>query len=90
MPEERISLTPQSRELLKSGKVVGLTDRVYPITGSNVTFDEVLVKGDLSGEFEYNGKRLRIVRADAIIGLLVDMGGARGPVWKGVECQVLD
>jgi len=48
MPEERISFAPQSRELLKSGKVVGLTDRVYPITGSNVTFDEVLVKGDCS------------------------------------------
>ena len=90
MPEERISFTPQSRELLKSGKVVGLTDRVYPIIGPNVIFDEVLVKGDLSGELEYNGKRLRIVRADTIIGLLVDMGGARGPVWKGVECQVLD
>ncbi len=90
MPEERISFTPLSRELLKAGKVVGLTDRVYPITSSNVTFDEVLVKGDLSGELEYNGKRLRIVRTDTIIGLLVDMGGARGPVWKGVECQILD
>jgi len=90
MPEERISLTTPSRELSKAGKVVGLTDRVYSITASNVTFDEVLVKGDLSGELEYNGKRLIIVRADMIIGLLVDLGGARGPVWKGVECLVLD
>lgn len=90
MPEERISFIRQSRELLKSGKVVGLTDRVYPITGSSVTFDEVLVKGDLSGELEYNGKKLRIIRTDMIAGLLIDMGGARGPVWQGVECQVID
>lgn len=90
MPEAKMSFTPQSPELLKSGKVVGLTDRVYPITGSSVTFDEVLVKGDLSGELEYNGKRLRIIRVDTITGLKVDLGGARGPVWTGVECQVLD
>jgi len=90
MPEERISFTRPSNELLKSGNVVGLTDRVYPITGSSVTFDEVLVKGDLSGELEYNGKKLRIVRTDMIAGLLIDMRGARGPVWQGVECEVLD
>jgi len=90
MPEAKISFIPQSRELLKSGQVVGLTDRVYPITGSSVTLDEVLVKGDLSGELEYNGRKLKIVRVDTTIGLLVDLGGARGPVWKGVECQVLD
>ena len=90
MPEERISFSHPSTELLKSGNVVGLTDRVYPITGSSVTFDEILVKGDLSGVLEYNGKNLRIVRADVITGLLVDMRGARGPVWQGVECEVLD
>jgi len=90
VPEERISFTHPSNKLLKSGNVVGLTDGVYPITRSSVTFNEVLVKGDLSGELEYNGKRLRIVRTDAIIGLLIDMRGARGPVWQGVECEVLD
>lgn len=90
VPEEIISFTPPSNKLLKSGNVVGLTDRVYTITGSSVTFDEVLVKGDLSGELEYNGKRLRIIRTDVISGLLVDIRGARGPVWQGVECEVLD
>lgn len=90
MPEESISFTRQSTELLKSGNVVGLTDRVYPITGSSVKFDEVLVRGDLSGELEYNGKRLRIIQMDGIVGLLIDMRGARGPVWRGVECEVLD
>jgi hypothetical protein len=90
MPEEIISLTRPSNELLKSGNVVGLTDRVYPIKGSSVTFDEVLVKGDLSGELEYNGKKLRIVRTDVIAGLLIDLRGARGPVWQGVECEVFD
>ena len=90
MPQARISFTPQSRELLRSGYVVGLTDRAYPITGSSLKFDEVLVKGDLSGELEYNERRIKIVRVHTIIGLLVDSGGARGPVWKGVECEVLD
>lgn len=90
MPEAKVSFTPQSRELLREGQVVGITDRIYPITGSSVIFNEVLVKGDLSGELEYNGKRVKVVRVDTIIGLMVDLGGARGPVWKGVECEVLD
>lgn len=90
MPEERISFTQPSNKLLKSGNVVGLTDQIYPITSSSVTFDEVLVKGDLSGELEYNGRKLKIVRTDIITGLLIDMRGARGPVWQGVKCEVLD
>ncbi len=78
-------------ELRVNGVVVGITDRVYEITGPRVRFDEVLVRGDLSGgELEYNGRRLRIVRVDTAVGLLVGTGAPRGPVWQGVECEVID
>ena len=90
MPEKKISLEPPTNEVRRSGKVVGITDRIYSISDEpTVTFDEILVKGDLSGELEYNGQKLQIVRVDTIIGLEVGPSGARGPVWKGVECQVL-
>lgn len=68
---------------------MGLTDRVYDISGPTVTFEEVSLKGDLSGELEYNGRRLQVVWVDTTVGLLVGPGGARGPVWQGVECEVL-
>lgn len=89
-PQSRVSFDARSRELLKNNQVVGVTDRVYSIVGPNVKFDDVLVKGDLHGELEYNGIKLRVIRIDTAIGLEVGSGGARGPVWKGVECEVLD
>lgn len=93
MPEERVRFEPDTTELRRSsavvGAVVGITDRVYEISGPTVTFDEVLVTGDLSGELEYNGKRLRVVRIDTIIGLELGAKGVRGPLWKGVDCTVL-
>ena len=89
MPEKRVSFDQRKPEIYSSGKLVGITDRVYEIGGQTITFDDVLVKGDLSGELEYNGVKLRIVRVHTIIGLEVGMQGARGPVWKGVECQVV-
>lgn len=81
-----------STELRVNGKVVGLTDKVYSIEGKTVRFDEILVRGDLTeGDLEYNGHHLRIVRVEAVIGLLVGAGGPpRGPVWRGVECEVVD
>lgn len=91
MPEKPISFEQPTAELKRSGLVVGLTDRVYhPITGPTVTFAEILVRGDLSGELEYNGKKLRVVSVHTMIGLEIGLAGARGPVWKGVECEVLD
>lgn len=89
MPDREISFEPPTNELKRAGVVVGLTDRVYPVSGSEVTFDEVLIKGDLSGELDYNGTRLRVTRVDAMVGLEVGAMGARGPLWKGVECEVL-
>jgi hypothetical protein len=89
MPKKAVSFDELKPEIHSSGKIVGITDRVYKVEGESVTFDDVLVKGDLSGELEYNGKRLRIVRVDTIIGLEVGMQGARGPVWKGVVCEVV-
>ncbi len=90
MPEKSVSFEPPTNEIRRSGAVVGITDRVYTMTGSTVTFDEILVKGDLSGDLEYNGRKLRVTRVDTMIGLEVGISGARGPVWKRVECQLLD
>lgn len=89
MPKSEVSFEKSSNELLDSaGNVVGITDRVYAANGTMI-FNDVLVKGDLSGTLEYNGRRLRIVRVNEVIGLEVTMGGARGPVWKGVEAEVI-
>jgi len=85
----KISFDKPSTEIKSSGKVVGITDRLYEINGESITFDDVLVRGDLSGELEYNSAKLRVIRVDTIIGLDVNLYGARGPVWKGVECRVV-
>jgi hypothetical protein len=90
MPEKPVRFDAPTNELRKGGQVVGTTDRVYVITGDRVVFAEVLVRGDLSGEIEYGGRRLRVTRVDTIIGLKVSLEGARGPVWEGVECEVLE
>lgn len=91
MPKTEVSFERPSNELRdSSGRVVGITDRIYTPNGRTLTFADVLVKGDLSGTLEYNGLKLRIVRVNEIIGLEVTMGGARGPVWKGVETEVIN
>jgi hypothetical protein len=89
MPKTSVSLK-ESKNLYSSGRIVGMTDRIYEIDGQSVTFDEVIVKGDLSTELKYNGHKLRIVRIDTIVGLEVDQNGARGPLWKVVECKVIE
>ena len=91
MPKTEVLFEKPSNELRdSSGRVVGITDRVYAPNGHTMTLDDVLVKGDLSGTLEYNGRKLRIVRVNEVIGLEVTMGGARGPVWKGVEAEVMN
>ncbi len=89
MPESPLSFRTRSPELRKGGTVVGVTDRIYDVSGSTVIFEEVLLRGDLSGELEYNGTRLRVIKVDTAIGMLVDQRGPRGPVWKGVTCAIL-
>jgi hypothetical protein len=84
-----VSFDKPTNEILSSGKVVGITDRVYSIEGTSVTFDDILVRGDLSGELIYNGVKLHVIRIDTVIGLEIGAQGARGPVWKGVECEVV-
>ena len=91
MPKREVSIQNLSNELRDSaGRLVGLTDRAYALNGRSMTFQDVVVKGDLSGTLEYNGVKLRIVRVNTIIGLEVTLEGARGPVWKGVEAEVID
>lgn len=75
-------------EIRKGDIVVGILDRSYVIEGDQVTFDDILVKGDLSGQIEYGGRTLEVERVYTMIGLEITMKGARGPVWKGVRCRV--
>ena len=89
MPEHPVSMQPPSREIHKDGAVVGITDIIYSVEEGTVIFEDVLVKGDLSGEIEYNGRMLVIERVHTTIGMEVSMSGPRGPVWKGVECRIL-
>jgi hypothetical protein len=89
VPIKKVTFDEPTNQILRQGEVVGITDRIYSIEGSSVTFDEVLVRGDLSGELWYNGSTIRVVQIDTMIGLEVGLHGARGPVWKGVQCQVL-
>ena len=91
MPKREVSLEKLSNELRDStGRLVGLTDRPYEPNGRFMMFQDVVVKGDLSGTLEYNGVKLRIVRVNTVIGLEITPEGARGPVWKGVEAEVID
>lgn len=89
MPEKPINFESPTKELRKGSSVVGITDRIYPITGDKITFDDILVRGDLSGELEYNGHKVEVERIDTIIGMEVGPAGPRGPVWKGVECRII-
>jgi hypothetical protein len=91
MPEDKLRLSELTRELKKNGQVVGLTDKVYSISGGEVVFEEIQVLGDLNGILDYNGIPLRVVQIDTMIGLLVDnIRGARGPVWQKVRCEVVN
>jgi len=90
MPETPVSFTTPSKEIHKGAVVVGLTDKVYfPIDGPMVTMAEILVRGDLSGELEYNGRVLQVEAIDEAIGLEVGPSGPRGPIWRGVLCRVV-
>ena len=90
MPEDKLRLSEPTRELKKSGKVVGLTDKVYLIVGKEIVFDEIQVLGDLDGILDYNDTPLRVVQIHTMIGLLVDSRGARGPIWQKVRCEVVN
>jgi hypothetical protein len=90
MPQTKVRLTPTSREIKKNGQVVGITDRIYDLSPGTAHFDEILVTGELDGELSYNDHKIQIVRINTAIGMKVDNRGARGPVWEGVEVQVVN
>jgi hypothetical protein len=90
MPRQRVKFRTATNELRKGKKVVGRTDEVYDLTGKKfITFREVLVEGDLNGDLTYNAHIIQITKVDTMTGLKVDLRGARGPVWEGVECKVI-
>ncbi len=77
-------------EITAGDQVVGVADRAYEVSGRYVVFDEVLVKGSFGPDFTYRGKPLRLIHVHTMIGLLVDHRGPRGPVAKGVLCEVIE
>lgn len=90
MPEAAVKFTKPSNEIRKGGVVLGLTDKIYfPIDEPTVTFAEILVRGDLTGDLDYNSHVLQVEAIDEAIGLEVGPAGPRGPIWRGVRCRVL-
>ena len=75
-------------ELTKNGQIVGLVEGAK-IVGWRYEFDEVLVKGDWRGLLSYDNHNLIIVAVREQIGLEIGMQGARGPLLKGVVCDVV-
>jgi hypothetical protein len=75
--------------LVKAGKTVGELTLAAEKQGDKMFIEELLVKGDLSGKLEYEGRTVEIESVDEIIGLLVDTSGARGPVWRGVRLRIV-
>lgn len=78
-----------AKEILSNGNVVAEVDRVIPIDERFIAFENLFVKGDLSGELEYNGKRIRILHIETILGMVASPAGLKGPVWQGVKCEVV-
>jgi hypothetical protein len=90
MPEAPVDFTTPSNEIRKGGVVMGLTNKIYfPIDGPTITIAEILIRGDLSGELEYNGRVLQVEAIDEAIGLEVGPSGPRGPIWRGVRFRVM-
>jgi hypothetical protein len=91
MPMKPLKLESGTAEIRKNGTVVGLTDKVYTLDDSDeILFEDVLVRGDLSGPLKYNGRKIEIVGVDTIVGLELGPDGARGPVWKRVRARILE
>ena len=89
MPKKKVNLKPLSKNIFKNGEIVGETDQAYDISEvSEIVFNEILVKGNLSGVLEYNSKKIQVSGINTIIGMEVTTSGARGPVWKQVKCLV--
>jgi|GEM_PF-4391226 len=78
-----------AKNILSNGKVVAEVDRITPIDARSIEFANLFVKGDLSGDLEYNGKRIRILHVETILGMVASPAGLKGPVWQGVKCEVI-
>ncbi len=78
----------RAKNILSNGTVVAEVDRIIPIDERFIEFENLYVKGDLSGELEYDGKRIRILHVETILGMVASPTGLKGPVWQGVKCEV--
>lgn len=73
------------------GQLVFTVSKMYDTTGSTITFDKLVQKGqpDFEKPFLYDGVEIRIVRIEQQIGLLVSNGTVEGPILRGVQCIVV-
>ena len=84
----------QTQDIRQNNLIIARTDRIYEISGAEVVFDMLLADDGqhdkLSNPFEYNGHILKMVSADSLaMTQMPPPMGHRGPVLKGVRCQVL-
>lgn len=78
-----------STGIYKNGVLVGETDKPYTPQNGHFNFDDIVVKGDLSGELEYAGKTIVVEQVEMIAGMEVSSRGVRGPVWKKVRTKIV-
>jgi hypothetical protein len=75
--------------LRKGGVIVAELTKPANTSGGDVTVDELVVKGDLSGQLTYQGTSVVVDSIQEIIGLEVTSRGPRGPIWRGVHLKVV-
>lgn len=77
-------------ELTRGGQVVGVVSGGVEVQGpKQIELGEVLIQGDLDGPLAFGRRTIRILKAREHIGLEVGDKGARGPLLKGVICEVV-
>lgn len=76
--------------IYQNGQVVFTVDKPYDVSKKQLTIDKMIIKGKPNYEqfFLYAGVKIRIVRIEEYIGLLVSGSGVEGPVLRGVDCMV--
>jgi len=84
-----LSFQKIDKNIYKNGVVVGITDELAPEQNGYFYIPDIVVKGDLSGELEYEGRIMVAEQIETLVGMEVGQFGVRGPIWKNVRCKIL-
>ena len=89
-PPELI-VTRDPNKIYQDGEVVGTIDGTPIVAGKATTFPCLVETGKLKQDqpFEFERKRLKIVRVETAIGTLVTMSGSKNAVLKNVDCELI-